>query len=132
MQRPHIVAVGGTEDQPIDCLYCGADGAEAVAAFQAAANDGRNELVRLFMYPDYTRIAMPKQHDVPPAEVLDLEAEFDADVMTAELEAAVKRVVELKAAVAECERSHKADLARIADLEKALAKATKKTAAAQP
>ena len=125
MQRPHIVAVGGTEDQPLDCLYCGADGAAAVAAYLEAANDGGNELVRLFMYPDYCRITFPKRHGVPVVERPDLDDLEPERPTVADMEAAIRRIEELSGFLA-------AERDRVADLEKALAKAATPVASIKP
>lgn len=131
MQRPILVIVGGTEDQPLECLYCGHEGEQSLEVFQAAADDGRNELVRLFHYPDYSRVATPMKDGVAPAEDIEEEkavfytqevmdaAEANIKDLFAQLEAERKKTDE-------CGRAHKAALTRISKLEGMLEKAVAK------
>ena len=66
MDRPHLVYVGGTEGQEIECLYLGTDGEKAQAIFDEAGNDGRNAVVRYCCFFEHRQIRTPKRDGVPP------------------------------------------------------------------
>lgn len=68
MQRPLLVYVGGSEEQPIECLYLGVEGDKAQEIFDAAAQDGANDIVRFCHYPEHTQIRTPSRDGVPVRE----------------------------------------------------------------